>query len=83
MTKALISGYYGYDNFGDEAILSVLVDFLHRRNVEAKVLSHNPSKTARSYGVKAAKNFNILSRIFGGIIENLFHIRLWKPIWSA
>jgi polysaccharide pyruvyl transferase CsaB len=64
MTKALISGYYGYDNFGDEAILSVLVDFLHRRNVEAKVLSHNPSKTARSYGVKAAKNFNILSVLF-------------------
>lgn len=61
MTKVLISGYYGYDNFGDEAILSVLIDFLKRRKLEVNVLSNNPLKTSRSYGVKSAKNFNPLA----------------------
>lgn len=60
MSKVLISGYYGYDNFGDEAILSVLIDFLKRRQVEKiDVLSNNPLKTARSFDVSATKNFNL------------------------
>lgn len=61
MTKVLISGYYGYDNFGDEAILSVLIDFLKRRNVEIEVLSNNPLKTARTFDVGSTKNFNLLA----------------------
>ena len=61
MTKVLISGYYGYDNFGDEAILAVLIDFLTRRKLEVNVLSNDPLKTSRTFGVKSAKNFNPLA----------------------
>ena len=62
--KVLISGYYGYDNFGDEAILAVLVDYLRQKNADITVISNKPLKTSRSYGVKAVKNFNLLSLIF-------------------
>lgn len=60
--RILISGYYGYDNFGDEAILGVLVDHLRRLNPDSDitVLSKSPFKTSRTYGVKSVKNFSLL-----------------------
>ncbi len=58
--RVLISGYYGYDNFGDEAILSVLIDRLNRYGADITVLSKSPLKTARTYGVKSVKNFDLL-----------------------
>lgn len=61
MLKVLVSGYYGYDNFGDEAILSVLIDYLYRKNMDITVLSHNPQKTSRTFGIKSVKNFNLLA----------------------
>ncbi len=52
MTKYLISGYIGFDNFGDEAIASVLVSNLKKNGAEKiTVLSSNPKKTARLYDV--------------------------------
>ena len=57
--KVVISGYYGFDNFGDDAILSVLCDKLKSLNAGVTVISSNPSKTANDYGVKAVKNFDI------------------------
>ena len=36
MTKYLVSGYIGFDNFGDEAIASVLVSNLKKQNAELK-----------------------------------------------
>lgn len=61
--RVLISGYYGYDNFGDEAILAVLVDYLRRSNSEITVLSYNPEKTSAQYGIEAVKNFDIIKVI--------------------
>jgi len=61
--KVLLSGYYGYDNFGDEAILSVIIDRLNRFGAEITVLSNSPLKTSKSYGVKAVKNFDLLMLI--------------------
>ena len=52
MTKYLISGYIGFDNFGDEAIVSVLTNQLKISDAEKiTVLSSNPEKTAKVYDV--------------------------------
>lgn len=64
--KVVLSGYYGYDNFGDEAILSVLIDHLQQIGSDITVLSHNPEKTSSSYQVKSVKNFNLL-QVFSAI----------------
>ncbi len=55
MTKYVISGYIGFDNFGDEAIAKVLTSYLKERNAEKiTVLSSNPIKTAKLYDVDSA-----------------------------
>ncbi len=55
----LISGYYGFDNFGDEAILGVLTKKLKELNANTVVLSSNPTKTADLYGVSSTYFFNL------------------------
>jgi len=56
--KILLSGYYGFDNAGDEAILSALVIELKALGHEPTVLSSDPEKTARAHGVKAVSRTN-------------------------
>ena len=53
--SAVICGYYGAGNAGDEAMLSVLIAKLRRmREVECiTVISHAPEETAKKYGVRA------------------------------
>jgi polysaccharide pyruvyl transferase CsaB len=79
-----VSGYYGFDNLGDEAILEELCNELKQlvRADEIMVLSANPELTARRYGVRAmqrrslAELFSALSqaRLFvsggGGLFQN-------------
>jgi len=55
----LISGYYGFDNFGDEAILGVLTKKLKELNANTTVLSTNPTKTSSLYKVESKSSFNI------------------------
>lgn len=57
MVKVCISGYYGFKNFGDEAILSVLLE--HLKNLDVTVFSSNPEYTSNTYGVKAVRSFDI------------------------
>ena len=53
MTKYVISGYIGFDNFGDEAIAKVLTTHLKDINAEKiTVLSSNPIKTSELYVAK-------------------------------
>lgn len=56
MYKILISGYYGFNNIGDESILRTVIDNLREKlpDVDITVLSQNPGLTAEKYGVKAA-----------------------------
>lgn len=54
--KVLISGYYGFDNFGDEVILSILLDKLKDCNVT--VMTANPRKTFDTYGVHTIQTFS-------------------------
>lgn len=64
--KILISGYYGFDNFGDEAILGVLTSKLNDLKADVTVLSKNPSKTQSLYGVKTIFSFD-LTKVFDEI----------------
>lgn len=65
--KVVISGYYGFGNFGDEAILSVLVNHLKKLGCEIVVLSSNPRTTSMNYMVNAIKSFNFYQ--VSGIIK--------------
>jgi polysaccharide pyruvyl transferase CsaB len=60
LKKILISGYYGFNNSGDEAILQVIVDNLRAKipGVEITVLSHAPEDTVSRYGVRAVKRMS-------------------------
>ena len=62
--RVVISGYYGFGNLGDEAILGVLLEELRSLGsrgdlgIEPVVLSAAPRETARLYGVKAVDRSN-------------------------
>jgi len=58
---AVISGYYGYDNSGDEALLYAMLQNLKSKKSDfrALVLSKNPKKTEELYGVRAINRYNL------------------------
>ncbi|HHY05996.1 MAG TPA: polysaccharide pyruvyl transferase CsaB [Clostridia bacterium] len=65
MAKIVLSGYFGFNNAGDEAILYAIVKTLKQiePEVEITVLSHNPLKTKKQYdelGVKALNRWKLL-----------------------
>ncbi|NQX61951.1 polysaccharide pyruvyl transferase CsaB [Paenibacillus qinlingensis] len=59
IVKIALSGYYGFDNSGDEAVLQSILFALQEQGqaqgiqIEPIVLSANPAKTTEMYGVKA------------------------------
>ena len=61
--KILISGYYGFGNLGDEAILRTLLNLLQSRYPDAElvVLSQKPEETSRFYAVRAINRWNFLN----------------------
>lgn len=64
MTKYVISGYIGFDNFGDEAIAGVLINKLKEQGAEKiTVISANPKKTSRLYGVSSCGMLSFLRPI--------------------
>ena len=72
--RILIAGYYGFDNGGDELILFFLLKELKKLNSKAEitVLSGDPSKTGKSYKVKAINRWNPLS-----VAAAVFHTDLF------
>lgn len=60
--KVMISGYYGFGNLGDEAILAVLIKELKERFPQAKivVLSATPEETAQLHKVRTINRWNLL-----------------------
>ncbi len=64
--KIVISGYYGYSNCGDEAVLlSILLALQEQGDREGirydpVILSSNPELTAKMYGVKSVHRMKLL-----------------------
>ena len=60
MTRVLLSGYYGFGNLGDEALLEVIVAAMRRRFPSARleVLSATPKTTAAKHGVEATSRWD-------------------------
>lgn len=60
MNKVLISGYIGFRNAGDEAILAAITRDLKVfcPEVEITVLSRDPARTQRIHGVRAVNRFD-------------------------
>lgn len=60
MPKVVISGYYGFHNSGDEAILFAMLMALRDvvPDLEAIVLSRDPAYTAREFGVRSIPRDN-------------------------
>lgn len=61
MAKVVISGYYGFGNTGDEAILAAVIQALRSQNqrIELVVLSANPVQTAADYQVKSVSRTSL------------------------
>ncbi len=57
---AVISGYYGHQNNGDDALLAAIIDEIRAEKKDTRfiVLSKNPLETKRIYGVDAVNRFN-------------------------
>lgn len=65
MTKYVVSGYIGFDNFGDEAIAQILTNRLKDLGAEKiTLISSNPEKTSKLYGVNSVGMFKFLKPIF-------------------
>lgn len=62
MADVVISGYHGFANSGDEALLFAILKTLRkkRQNLDVTVLSKTPEETARVYGVKSISRYNFL-----------------------
>lgn len=60
--RIMLSGYYGFGNLGDEAVLAAAVGLLRRRLPEAElvVLSADPALTSRELRVRALNRLNPL-----------------------
>lgn len=57
----ILSGYYGFDNYGDELILQTLISAYRkaRPGIQLLVLSHNPASTRQSCRVDSCGRFNL------------------------
>ena len=73
MNRVLISGYYGFANAGDEAMLSAIIASLKdiNANIEIVVISGNPQVTAQAYNIKAIPRFSLWQ-----IVKQLFKAEL-------
>lgn len=87
--RFVLSGYYGFGNLGDEALLAIIVDRLRARypGCGLDVLSNDPAETARTYGVEATpradvpavrraiERADIVLSGGGGLLQNVTSLR--------
>ncbi len=65
MADIIISGYHGFKNSGDEALLFAILNTLRKKrpDIDVTVLSKTPEETSRVYGVKSVYRYNIFNII--------------------
>lgn len=59
MKSVLVSGYYGFNNTGDEAMIETFSSELAKRNYKLIVLSSNPEKTKELYNVESFDRYKL------------------------
>ena len=61
----VVSGYYGFNNNGDDALLLALCEDIKREKENARVLvlSHNPKETKKIYRTDAVNRVNVFALI--------------------
>lgn len=59
--RVVMSGYYGYANAGDDAILESIQQAIHQASddVSVTVLSNDPELTRKQYGMEAVPRFHV------------------------
>ncbi len=67
--KVLISGYIGFSNFGDDALLYVLTNYLKSKNCDITALSANVQNTKEKFQINALYYKSFFS-IFRGILNS-------------
>ncbi|PQL19001.1 polysaccharide pyruvyl transferase CsaB [Veillonella denticariosi JCM 15641] len=60
MSNIVISGYYGFGNAGDEAMLCAIVDAIRKEEADAHitVISGNPRETSKKHDIHAVGTFS-------------------------
>ncbi len=68
MTEIVISGYYGFGNAGDEAMLAAMIEAFDDLDPQIRltVISGNPEETRRRHGVEAVHRLN-----YAGVVRVL------------
>lgn len=62
-SDVVVSGYYGFDNSGDDMILQALIQGLRRENSNVKItaLTRDPKRMAEEYQVRCVNRFQPLA----------------------
>ncbi|MBQ8459087.1 polysaccharide pyruvyl transferase CsaB [bacterium] len=68
--KFVLSGYFGFKNFGDEAILSVIVQKLQQYGHKITVFSSDPKYTVSKFKNISSVNTFKLNSVFSEIIKS-------------
>lgn len=65
MSKILISGYYGFQNAGDDSVLYGIITSLQKRDpsIKLSVLSNHPEKTESMFNVSSYDRWNLFEVI--------------------
>ncbi|WP_102344847.1 polysaccharide pyruvyl transferase CsaB [Bacillus sp. Marseille-P3661] len=59
--RVVLSGYYGFHNVGDEAILQAIIHALRqaKKDIQITVLSNDPDYTSKTYNVDAVNRWKL------------------------
>ena len=64
--RVLVSGYYGFGNAGDDAILEAIRQSVQGEDIGVTVLSNAPALTWKQYGMDAVPRFR-MGRVFAAL----------------